>query len=115
MTFSTIATLHVQMTAVVVTDDLLTVKLSDGRTISAPLSWFPRLCHGDSDERSDWRLIGSGRGIHWPRLGEDISVDNLIFGKPSAESQKSLKRWIASRTSGQNINSVNPSGGSGVT
>jgi len=112
MTSSTVDTQHVQLTAVVVTDDLLTVKLSDGRTISVPLSWYPRLCHGNSDERSDWRLIGGGRGIHWPRLDEDISAENLIFGKPSAESQASLKRWLESRASGQN-NAVKPSGGSG--
>jgi hypothetical protein len=111
MTSSTVDTQHVHVTAVVVTDDLLTVDLSDGRTISAPLSWYPRLCHASPDERADWRLIGGGRGIHWPRLDEDISLENLIFGKPSAESQVSLKRWLQSRVSGQ-TNVVNPSGGS---
>ena len=110
MTSSTVDTQHVRVTAVVVADDLLTVELSDGRTISAPLSWYPRLCHGSPDERSEWRLVGGGRGIHWPRLDEDISVENLTFGKPSAESQASLKRWLVSRASGQN-NAVNPSGG----
>ena len=110
MTSSTVDTQHIQLTAVAVTDDVLTVELSDGRTISAPLSWYPRLCHGNPDERTDWRLIGGGRGIHWPRLDEDISADNLIFGKPSAESQASLKRWLDNRTSGQN-HGVNPSGG----
>lgn len=102
MTSSTVDTQHVQLTAVAVTDDVLTVELSDGRTISTPLSWYPRLCHGTSEERADWRLIGGGRGIHWPRLDEDISADNLVFGKPSAESQASLKRWLDNRTSGQN-------------
>ncbi|MBM4091250.1 MAG: DUF2442 domain-containing protein [Planctomycetes bacterium] len=112
MTSSTVDTQHVRVTTVVVADDLLTVGLSDGRTISVPLSWYPRLCHGSSDERAEWRLIGGGRGIHWSRLDEDISVENLIFGKPSAESQASLKRWLGNRASGQN-NAVNPSGGSG--
>jgi Protein of unknown function (DUF2442) len=102
MTSSTSDTQFVHVTAVVVADDLLTVELSDGRTISAPLSWYPRLCHGSSTERADWRLIGGGRGIHWPRLDEDISVENLIFGKPSAESQVSLKRWLGNRASGHN-------------
>jgi len=110
MTFSTVDTQHVRVISVVVADDLLTVELSDGRTISAPLSWYPRLCHGSSDERSEWRLIGDGRGIHWPQLDEDISVEHLTFGKPSAESQASLKRWLASRATGQN-HAVNPSGG----
>jgi hypothetical protein len=102
MTSSTVDTQHVRVTTLVVTADLLTVELSDGRTISAPLSWYPRLCHGTSEEREDWRLIGGGRGIHWPRLDEDISVENLVFGKPSAESQASLKRWLDDRNSGQN-------------
>jgi len=112
MTSSTVDTPHVHVTSVVVANDYLTVELSDGRTISTPLSWYPRLCHGSPDERADWRLIGSGRGIHWPRLDEDISAGNLIFGKPSAESQESLKRWIENRAGGRN-NAVNPGGGSG--
>ncbi len=86
------------MTTLVVTEDALTVELSDGRTISAPLSWYPRLCHATADERKNWRLIGNGRGIHWPLLDEDISVKNLIFGKPSSESQASLKRWLEDRS-----------------
>ena len=84
-------------TNVVVTDDTLTVDLSDGRTISVPLAWFPRLVHGTPDERATWRLIGRGEGIHWPRLDDDISVEGLIAGKPSGESQASLARWIETR------------------
>ncbi len=102
MTSSTVDTQHIRVTTLVVTPDLLTVELSDGRTISAPLSWYPRLCHGTSEERKDWRLIGEGRGIHWPLLDEDISVENLVFGKPSAESQASLKRWLDDRNNRQN-------------
>jgi hypothetical protein len=82
---------------VVVTDDTLTVDLSDGRTISVPLAWYPRLVHGTSDERAKWRLIGRGEGIHWPDLDDDISVEGLIAGKPSGESQASLARWIEDR------------------
>ena len=102
MTSSTVDTQHVRVTTLVVTPDLLSVELSDGRTISAPLAWYPRLCHGTSEEREDWRLIGGGRGIHWPLLDEDISLENLVFGKPSSESQASLKRWLEHRNSGQN-------------
>lgn len=80
-----------------VTDDALIVDLSDGRTVSVPLAWFPRLLHGTPDERSKWRLIGNGEGIHWPDLDEDISVENLILGKPSGESQKSFKKWLEAR------------------
>ena len=84
-------------TSVIVTDDTLTVDLSDGRTISVPLAWYPRLAHGTPDDRATWRLIGRGDGIHWPQLDEDISVEGLIAGKPSGESQASLARWIETR------------------
>ncbi len=80
-----------------VTDDALIVDLSDGRTVSVPLAWFPRLLHGTPVERNMWRLIGDGEGIHWPDLDEDISVENLILGKPSGESQKSFKKWLEKR------------------
>ena len=84
-------------TAVTVTEDTLTVDLSDGRTISAPLAWYPRLVHGTQEERPDWRLIGRGEGIHWPQLDDDISVEGLIAGKPSGESQRSLAKWLETR------------------
>ena len=80
-----------------VTDHALIVDLSDGRTVSVPLAWFPRLLHGTLKERNKWRLIGEGEGIHWPDLDEDISVENLILGKPSGESQKSFKKWLEAR------------------
>lgn len=79
---------------IAVTDDTLIVDLLDGRTISASLAWYPRLLHGTPEERSNWRLIGAGEGIHWPDLDEDISVENLSPGKPSGESQSSFKRWL---------------------
>lgn len=81
-----------------VTEDSLIVDLSDGRTVSVPLAWYPRLLYGTTDERNNWRLIGDGEGIHWPDLDEDISVENLLSGKPSGESQKSFKRWLEKRT-----------------
>ena len=84
-------------TNVVVTDDTLTVDLSDGRTISVPLAWYPRLVHGTPEERNGWRLIGRGEGIHWTQLDEDLSVEGLITGRPSGESQASLARWIEAR------------------
>ncbi|MFM7129268.1 MAG: DUF2442 domain-containing protein [bacterium] len=84
-------------TAVVVSDDSLTVDLSDGRTISVPLGWYPRLLHGTTDERNHWRLIVQGHGIHWPELEEDISVENIIQGKPSGESAQSFKTWQEAR------------------
>lgn len=83
---------------VTVTEDTLTVDLSDGRTISVPLAWFPRLLHASSGERKHWRLIGKGEGIHWMDIDEDISIENLLLGKPSGESQPSFKRWLAARS-----------------
>jgi hypothetical protein len=77
--------------------ELLTVELTDGRTLSVPLSWSPRLWHGSPEERRNWRLIGQGEGIHWPDLDEDISVENLLLGRPSTEGPASLKHWLAVR------------------
>ncbi len=84
---------------VIVTDDSLTVDLVDGRTVSVPLAWYPRLSHGTRSERDNWRLIGQGEGVHWPDLDEDISIENLLSGRASGESQSSLKRWLAGRES----------------
>ena len=78
-------------------DPDLTVELVDGRTVSAPLLWFPRLAHGTPAERANWRLIGRGEGIHWPDLDEDICVAGLLAGRRSGESQRSLKRWLELR------------------
>jgi hypothetical protein len=80
-----------------VTADTLSVDLSDGRTVSVPLAWFPRLLHGSDEERGNWRLIGNGEGIHWEALDEDISIESLIAGRPSMESEESLAKWLKSR------------------
>jgi hypothetical protein len=75
----------------------LIVELVDGRTISVPVAWYPRLAHGSASERNHWRLIGAGEGIHWPDLDEDISVEGLLAGRQSGESQASLRRWLQTR------------------
>jgi hypothetical protein len=84
---------------VTVTDDTLVVDLVDGRTVSVPISWYPRLAHATPSERSNWRLIGRGEGIHWSDLDEDISVVGLLAGRASGETQSSLRRWLESRQS----------------
>ncbi|NQU06727.1 MAG: DUF2442 domain-containing protein [Calditrichaeota bacterium] len=81
-----------------VTEDTIIIDLIDGRTISAPLLWYPRLLHSDQEERNNWRLIGRGEGIHWPKLDEDISVENVLLGKSSGESQHSLMQWLEKRS-----------------
>ena len=80
-----------------ITDSTLSVDLSDGRSISVPLAWFPRLMHANPAEQADWRLTGGGEGIHW-EVDEDISVEGLLAGRPSAETQESLGRWLESRS-----------------
>jgi len=81
-------------------DEALVVDLADGRTITVPLAWFPRLAHGTHAERANWRLIGGGTGIHWPDLDEDISVESLLAGRKSGETQASLQRWLDARKTG---------------
>lgn len=83
--------------SVTVTEDTITVDLSDGRTVSVPLAWFPRLLHASSKERKNWRLIGKGQGIHWVDIDEDVSVEGLLTGRPSGESQSSFRKWLAAR------------------
>src|SRR5919108_4376940 len=85
-------------TGVAMSEDTLSVELADGRTIAAPLAWYPRLAHATAEERNSWRLLGGGRGIHWPAVDEDISVANLLAGQPSAESQTSFSKWLTART-----------------
>jgi Protein of unknown function (DUF2442) len=78
--------------------DTLTVELSDGRVLSVPIAWYPRLLHGTADERKKWQFIAGGRGIHWPEIDEDVSVENMLAGKQSGESQTSFKKWLAARS-----------------
>jgi uncharacterized protein DUF2442 len=85
---------------VTASDEALIVDLADGRSISVPLAWFPRLAHGAAAERANWRLIGGGVGIHWPDLDEDISVESLLAGRRSGETQESLRRWLQARKGG---------------
>jgi Protein of unknown function (DUF2442) len=86
-----------RVTDVRVTDDTLTIDLEDGRTISAPIGWYPRLAYGTPAERAHFEISGAGYGIHWPDLDEDIGVEGLLLGKRSAESPASFERWLAHR------------------
>ena len=86
-----------------VTDDTLQVELSDGRSISVPLAWYPRLVHAIQGERNNWELVGEGQGIRWPDLDEDLSVEGLIAGRPSRESQRSFKRWLEAKRAGRSV------------
>jgi len=85
--------------SVTFSDDSMTVHFDDGRALSVPLAWYPRLLHGAPHEREHFELIGDGEGIHWPQLDEDISVEGLLAGKRSAETDVSLSRWLEKRAS----------------
>jgi hypothetical protein len=91
-----------------VTDDELTVQLEDGRTLAVPLVWYPRLLRGSKRDRARWRFIGRGVGIHWPSLDEDVSVEGLLAGRRSGESQASLKRWFEGRMSARPNKRIQP-------
>jgi Protein of unknown function (DUF2442) len=75
-----ISAIKVDATAVdvTVTDERLTVILADGRELSAPLTWFPRLMEAAAAQRHKWRFIGRGKGIHWPEIDEDVSITSLL-------------------------------------
>ncbi len=82
---------------VAVTADTLSVDLDDGRTISVPTAWYPRLLHANPQERTNFKFIGRGHGIHWKDIDEDVSVEGLLAGRPSGESQKSFRKWLDAR------------------
>ena len=84
-------------TSVGLSADALTAHLVDGRTISVPLEWYPRLLHGTPAERDHWLLQANGRHVHWPDLDEDLSVDGLLAGRASGESDVSFQKWLAAR------------------
>ncbi|HEY7120228.1 MAG TPA: DUF2442 domain-containing protein [Tepidisphaeraceae bacterium] len=84
--------------AVRVTNDTLAVDLADGRTISVPIDWYPRLVHGTARERDNFEI--GPLGIHWPDLDEDVSIAGLLAGRASGETPTSLKRWLDGRSGG---------------
>lgn len=92
--------LDIDPTAVAITidDDKLAIDLADGRRLVVPLAWYPRLLHASPPERQNWQLLGEGYAIEWPDLDEHIGIEGLLAGRRSGESQKSLERWLASRS-----------------
>ena len=87
---------------VIVTDEKLIVDLADGRSLSVPLAWYPRLMHASSEERQNWQLLGDGYVIEWSDLDEHIGIEGLLAGRRSSERQRSLERWLATRTTSAN-------------
>ena len=72
-----------RMRDVRITDDAISVDLFDGRTITVPLTWYPRLLHATPEERANWQIAGAGYGIHWPDLDEDLTSQGLLQGAPA--------------------------------
>jgi hypothetical protein len=83
--------------SVTVSVDKLMIELADGRSLTVPLSWYPRLLHGSPEERRHWELLGDGYAIEWPDLDEHIGIEGILAGRPSGESQRSLERWLTTR------------------
>ena len=86
-----------RVTRAIVTDDTLTVDMEDGRSVSIPIGWYPRLAHGTPEERSRVQISGAGYGLHWPDLDEDIGIEGLLLGKRSTESSESFAVWLRKR------------------
>ena len=103
MTTSTVELEVPGATRITVTDDLLSAELADGRIIAVPLDWYPRLVHATEDERNNWELHAGSQQVHWEDLDEDISVEGLLAGRRSGESQASFKRWLEARLAGHGI------------
>jgi hypothetical protein len=93
--------LEVSATEVRVSADELTVQLEDGRTVSVPTAWYPRLQNGNPKERQNFRI--SPDGVHWPDLDEDISFRGILLGRKSGESAESLKFWLDARKNGKKV------------
>jgi hypothetical protein len=105
MTSSTLELLVPTIRSVTVSHSTLTFEVEDGRSVSAPLDWFPRLNAGTAEERSHWTLIGAGYGVHWPDLDEDISIEALLAGRRSLESKRSFQAWLEQRSKRNGTNS----------
>jgi hypothetical protein len=73
------------------TEDELKVRLMDGRTISVPLAWYPRLLHATEEQRKNWKIAGAGYGIHWEEIDEDLSTEGLLRGAPAPIPQMAIK------------------------
>ena len=80
-----------QAASVQFTASELVVGLTDGRTISVPLVWFPRLLAATAPQRARWELLGSGEGIHWPEVDEDLSVEGLLRGVPTPQALRGAR------------------------
>ncbi len=82
---------------VIINETHLIVDLADGRQLSVPLAWYPRLLQGTAEERQNWEIFGDGIAIEWADLDEHIELEGLLAGRKSGESQRSFDRWLTAR------------------
>ena len=97
MSFSQSEVVAARVGDVRVTEEALELDLTDGRTVTAPIEWYPRLLHANPEERADWTIVGDGEGVHWHAIDEDLDVAGVVPGVHSHESQASLRRWLEAR------------------
>ncbi|MYC21125.1 MAG: DUF2442 domain-containing protein [Caldilineaceae bacterium SB0662_bin_25] len=83
-----------RVTGVEISSGRVTAHLIDGRMISAPLIWYPRLAHATPDERNGWELRGGGQRVHWPDLDEEISIEGMLAGQPVGENRRLFSDWL---------------------
>lgn len=76
---------------VIVAEDTLSVSMMDGRIITVPLAWYPRLFNATAEQRNNWQISGGGYGIHWPDVDEDLSTEGLLRGAPAPQQKKHYK------------------------
>lgn len=81
-----------RIVGVEIDDDVLMVHLADGRSVSVPLAWYPRLLHATPSQRRQWRVAGAGFGIHWPEIDEDLSVQGILHGIPAPGGRVALRK-----------------------
>ncbi|MBN1485758.1 MAG: DUF2442 domain-containing protein [Chloroflexia bacterium] len=96
-TFAVVTLALPRITGVTISEDTISVDLEDGRTVSVPIGWYPRLVHGTAAELANFQTSSAGYGIYWPDLDEDIGVEGLLLGKKSTESSASFERWLQKR------------------
>ena len=102
MNFSSTEVGDARAQAVEVREDTIVLDLVDGRTMTVPIVWYPRLWHGVKEERAHFELLDEGRYIHWPDLDEDLSIEGMVAGRRSGENAESLRKWLAKR----NVSSI---------
>ena len=101
MSFSSTEVGGTRAQGVEIREDTIVLNLVDGRTMTVPIVWYPRLWYGTKEERAHFELLDEGRYIHWPDLDEDLSIDGMVAGRRSGETADSLRKWLAARNGGQ--------------